>query len=308
MTCVCLQGAGTEEDTLIEIFASRSNSQISALSEVYSQGDRGGRGLYNLFICGLTRPPRSHACFCHREGEDIDLWSKEGGLWRLLKSSAPPRRGLSKAVVPDLSLMSVRQSKDLVTDVFLKLKYINLTGFWWFFKGKREESTTVDEGKAKEDAKVSREVSVVMVEHILTVHFPPRPFIKPGRRNWAPMRWNSSTSSAKGASLSSNRVGHLEQIVSCVDPLWPTFSPHVQRLWNTRAWVGKRCRRALRVRCRGIWSRCCSPSVSRKMQEISDKPGKCVKHDGLRSFIEPLLPFSSQMREQCSCLLCRTAV
>lgn len=38
------------------------------------------------------------------------------------------------------------------------------------------------------------------------------------------MKWNSSTSSAKGASLSSNRVGHVKQTVACVDLLWPAFS------------------------------------------------------------------------------------
>lgn len=49
---------------------------------------------------------------------------------------------------------------------------MNLMGFLWFFKGKREESTAVDQAKAKEDAKVQNEVSVFMVEHILNVYFP----------------------------------------------------------------------------------------------------------------------------------------
>lgn len=34
---------------------------------------------------------------------------------------------------------------------------MNLMGFLWFFKGKREESTAVDQAKAKEDAKVQNE-------------------------------------------------------------------------------------------------------------------------------------------------------
>lgn len=39
------QGPGTKDDILIEIFASRSNSQISALNEAYLQGEHGGRGV-----------------------------------------------------------------------------------------------------------------------------------------------------------------------------------------------------------------------------------------------------------------------
>lgn len=37
------------------------------------------------------------------------------------------------------------------------VKYMNLMGFLWFFEGKREESTAVDQAKAKEDAKVQNE-------------------------------------------------------------------------------------------------------------------------------------------------------
>lgn len=36
---VLLQGPGTNDDVLIEIFASRSNAQISALNEAYLQGE-----------------------------------------------------------------------------------------------------------------------------------------------------------------------------------------------------------------------------------------------------------------------------
>lgn len=36
---VLLQGPGTNDDILIEIFASRSNAQISALNEAYLQGE-----------------------------------------------------------------------------------------------------------------------------------------------------------------------------------------------------------------------------------------------------------------------------
>lgn len=38
------QGPGTKDNILIEIFASRSNSQISALSEAYLQGEHGVGG------------------------------------------------------------------------------------------------------------------------------------------------------------------------------------------------------------------------------------------------------------------------
>lgn len=37
--CVMLQGAGTKDSVLIEIFASRTNEQIRALNDVYLQGE-----------------------------------------------------------------------------------------------------------------------------------------------------------------------------------------------------------------------------------------------------------------------------
>lgn len=121
-----------------------------------------------------------------------------------------------------------------------------------------------------------------------------------GRRNGAPMKWNSSTSSAKGASLSSNRVGHVVQTVEKENklllPVWifsdPLFSLPVQRLWNTRASAGKLCRRALKARCRGTWSRCSSPSVSQKIhiRQAETKLGNLPTWT-VKGFIERLLLF-----------------
>lgn len=118
--------------------------------------------------------------------------------------------------------MTQIQSRKLVTDLRNVAKERNLTGLSWFYKGKREESTAVDQGKAKEDAKVQNEHQegfLLMAEHILSLRFSPRPFTMPARRNGAPMKGNSSTSSAAGASLSSNRVGHGEQTAAGLDPL-----------------------------------------------------------------------------------------
>lgn len=149
-----------------------------------------------------------------------------------------------------------------------------------------------------------------MDEHILSLRFSLRPFTMPARRNGAPMKRNSSTSSATGASLSSNRVGRGEQTAADVDPLWPRFSLYGQLWWSTQASVGKLYSRALKVRCRGSWSSCCSPSVS---QNIADRPERCTQNwknclteekcDNL-----PVLPFFSEMCEQCPCLLCRAPV
>lgn len=88
---VLLQGPGTNDDVLIEIFASRSNAQTSALNEAYLQGELRKKVFVNcLFVVWIHFP----ACFCHREGEEVDLWPEEGTLWRLFQSSAPPRWGL----------------------------------------------------------------------------------------------------------------------------------------------------------------------------------------------------------------------
>lgn len=58
-------------------------------------------------------------------------------------------------------------------------------------------------------------------------------------------------------------------------PAWVRSDPRSlrtgQRLWNTPALVAKPCRRASRARCRGSWSRCCSPSVSPRIPETSDR-------------------------------------
>lgn len=173
---------------------------------------------------------------------------------------------------------------------------MNLTGFCWFYKGKREESAAVDQGKAKEDAKVQnehQEAFLFMAEPILSLRFSLRPFTMPARRNGAPMKRNSSTSSATGAWLSSNRVGHGEQTAAVVDPLWPGLSLYGQLWWSTQASVGKLCNRALKVRCRGSWSGCCSPSVS---QNTPDRPKRCKQNwknclTEEKCLILPVLPF-----------------
>lgn len=156
------QGPGTKDDILIEIFASRSNSQISALNEAYLQGEHGGGGsLPNRFICSVTRPSPSHPCLCHRKGEEVDLWSKEGSLRGLLKSSAPPRRGLSGCCYRrfhHIRSCDAHQSQEPATRVLLNLGDV-VKWFSWFLKGKREESAAVDQAKAKEDAKVQDERS-----------------------------------------------------------------------------------------------------------------------------------------------------
>lgn len=145
-----------------------------------------------------------------------------------------------------------------------------------------------------------------MAEHILSLRFSLRPFTMPARRNGAPMKGNSSTSSAKGASLSSNRVGRGEQTAAGVDPLWPGFSLYGQLWWSTQASVGKLCSRALKVRCRGSWSGCCSPSVS---QNIPDRSKRCKQNWLNRNVLFYLCSlFSSEMREQCPRLLCRAPV
>lgn len=239
----------------------------------------GWKSLYNLFICSLTRPSHSHARLCHREGEEVDLWPKEGSLRRLFKSSAPPRRGLSKTVVTDVSITSVLwrtpEQETGYRCAFKPRGCWEIYGIFVILQGQTggEHRSRSGEGQRRRQGAegASRKCLFLWLSTFQMVIFPRRPSIMPGRRNGAPMKWNSSTSSAKGASLSSNRVGPVEQTVACVDLLWPMFSLHAQRLWNTRALVGKLCRRALRVRCRGSWSRCCSPSVSQKIQEISDR-------------------------------------
>lgn len=46
-----LQGPGTKDDVLIEIFASRSNAQISALNEAYLQGEEyRGKPLKSVYL------------------------------------------------------------------------------------------------------------------------------------------------------------------------------------------------------------------------------------------------------------------
>lgn len=54
MPHVLLQGPGTNDDVLIEIFASRSNAQISALNEAYLQGELWKKRICELFICHLN--------------------------------------------------------------------------------------------------------------------------------------------------------------------------------------------------------------------------------------------------------------
>lgn len=136
-------------------------TNLSAQRSLFTRWTRGGGSLPNRFICSVTRPSPSHPCLCHRKGEEVDLWSKEGSLRGLLKSSAPPRRGLSGCCYRrfhHIRSCDAHQSQEPATRVLLNLGDV-VKWFSWFLKGKREESAAVDQAKAKEDAKVQDERS-----------------------------------------------------------------------------------------------------------------------------------------------------
>lgn len=117
INCVMLQGAGTKDSVLIEIFASRTNEQIRALNDVYLQGKEWKlcTNLYTYFYKykHVLSPSRRivptglcdefftlwflacFGCFLHRRRKKADLWPKKGSFWGLFQSAAPPGWGLS---------------------------------------------------------------------------------------------------------------------------------------------------------------------------------------------------------------------
>lgn len=66
---LCLQGVGTERNTLVEIFSSRTNQEIKALSEAFFKGQTRQNGLLCVFL------KESHIkchVFLHRNSEAVD--------------------------------------------------------------------------------------------------------------------------------------------------------------------------------------------------------------------------------------------
>lgn len=112
-----LQGPGTKDDVLIEIFASRSNAQISALNEAYLQGEQPET---SRVICSVN-PPVSffvHISATEREKKLTFDLKKEisGDFSKALLLLAEVCRRL---MFP--SRLSCDQSRELLPDLPLNL-------------------------------------------------------------------------------------------------------------------------------------------------------------------------------------------
>lgn len=115
-----LQGPGTKDDVLIEVFASRSNAQISALNEAYLQGEQPET---SLFICSVN-PPVSffvHISATEREKKLTFDLKKEisGDFSKALLLLAEVCRRL---MFP--SRLSCDQSRKLLPDLPLNLRNV----------------------------------------------------------------------------------------------------------------------------------------------------------------------------------------
>lgn len=150
-----IQGAGTTESTLTEIFASRSNTQIKALSEAYLAGKDLTQCVCNFLDRQMLFVQRVWAIFfVHlRNWKVSDLWSEVRGIWRLWQSAAHSGWGTVQGwtMKNEISFKDTFLNKCWITwpDYYTSHKALCLSS-----QGKRDETTNVDAAKARADAKV----------------------------------------------------------------------------------------------------------------------------------------------------------